>query len=50
VSEADYIALIGYAKVIGGLGLLVGLGWIVWQSAVVADEASRDREPPEDIQ
>ena len=50
MNEADYIALADYVKAIGGVILLVGLFWLVWQTAVVADEASRDREPPEDIQ
>jgi hypothetical protein len=34
-----------------GLALLIWLLRLVWQSAIVADAASRDREyPPEDTQ
>jgi len=42
--------LLGVVVHLTGLALLVGLLYLVYQSAVVADQVSRERHPPEDTQ
>ena len=37
-------------KIVISVGILVFLFWLLWQSALAADEAPRPQDVPEDIQ